>query len=200
VRQLDGVAGFLQANAIEFNDRSRVPEMVASEVRRRGWLVDWYNGLRIEVNTPPFRDATIGGTNVQGRFFHLAVKNGHVSRRADQCVAYLDSVVYESTGNPLPFDTVEFKWAGFTFPYAGIAAQGHRLLDAFWVLHSQPSVLQFNAFTDSTQFTPRVLGPGRWLVNFSVTSSSVRGAQASFKLQLGSTLHDIYFEPINQSA
>ena len=67
VRKLDGVAGFLQTNALEFADRPSLPAAVVDAVKRRN----------------------------------------------------------------------------------------QRLLDAFWLLRSDASILQFNAFTDSNKFVPR---------------------------------------------
>ena len=80
---------------------------------------------------------------------HLTVRNGHRSRHTEQCVAYLESLIREDSGTEVAIDTVEYKWAGFTFPYARIAAPNQRLLDAFWLLLSDASILQFNTATSS---------------------------------------------------
>jgi hypothetical protein len=196
VRNLDGIMSFLQANAIQFTSREELPTLVSALVSARGWVPHCYNGLTIAVNDPAYDDAEIGATGYTGRFFHLRVANRHPTRSAESCMAYLDSIRHEDGGATPYYETVEFKWAGYTHPSARIAAQGYRLLDAFWVLHTRPEQPQFNTFADSTRFVPRFAGTGWWILRFSVTSTTVRGVTREFRIRLSPDLESAAIEPV----
>lgn len=197
VRPLDGVARFLQANAIEFWDRSRLADLVEQEVRAR-WKTGWHNGLRLGIpEQRPFVDVMVDQT-AMARYFHLAVTNCHYSRHADNCTGTLESVTNETSGAQSEYFSVEHKWAGIRHPYCRIVSGGQRLLDAFWVLRSSPSVLQFSSFADSTQFIPHIEGRGSWILHFTAHSTNVRSGSATFRLTLGSRLSDLRFEELDR--
>ena len=52
------------------------------------------------------------------------------------------------------FKTIEFKWAGVIIPGVAIAPGGTREFDAFYVLHERPTNIQFNTFSDSSDYIP----------------------------------------------
>lgn len=199
VRRFDGVIGILQANAQEFDFRELLPALVASEVQNRGWRTDWHNGLIIEPSAPVFDDAKIGASQHVGRFFHLLVRNGHCRRAAENCYGYLDWIRSEEGESLSKCETAELKWAGSLMPNVRIATSSSRRLDAFWVLHKQPSVPQFNLFTDSTRFVPQFAGTGTWLLRYTVTSSTVRGASRTFRAAFPDDLRGVCLEPAGPS-
>jgi len=61
VKRLDGILGFLQANAIPFTEKSQLPELVAEKVQERikkgAWDPKWRNVLTLEREATQFSDA-----------------------------------------------------------------------------------------------------------------------------------------------
>ena len=121
VKRLDGLIGHLQANCIEFADRSALPDLVAEQVHRQSWSPDWRNQLVVTLNDPAYSDAKTQHP-VMGRFFHMRVFNRHHRRTARDCFGYIRSVVANSNGKSVPFEGVELKWAGYIFPAANDSA------------------------------------------------------------------------------
>jgi hypothetical protein len=191
VRPLDGLVGHLQANSIAFNSRDSLPDRVMDEVARRNWRSDWQNRLVLELNSPPFRDARRVPENVDGRFFHLRVNNRHRIRTAQDCVGYVRAVVNEQTGEPVPFESVELKWAGYVLPHATISPDSFRKLDAFWLEHNAPAAPRFNCFADSTHFIPRFAGAGQWVLTYEVLSATVPGSTVSLRVVLADNLSQV---------
>jgi hypothetical protein len=191
VRQLDGLIGHLQANSIEFDNRTSLPDRVIEEIRRRSWRPDWQNRLLLELNSPLFGDAVRMPENVKSRFFHLRVSNRHRIRTAQDCVGYIKAVIDKKTGNAVPFESVELKWAGYVLPHATISPASFRKLDAFWLAHNAPTNPQFNCFTDSTHFVPRFRGPGEWVLTYEVFSANVPGATIDIQVKLADDLSQV---------
>jgi hypothetical protein len=158
VKPLDGILGFLQANAFAFTDRFTLPELVAEKVKERltkgTWDQNWKNVLALERDPTQYVDATrieLGKPpSFLGRFFHIDVYNRHRSKMATNCYVYLEKALNLDTSKEIPFKTVEYKWAGYTLPNATILPRQNRRLDAFWIDHRSPTNLRFNAFVDST--------------------------------------------------
>lgn len=160
VKPLEGILAFMQANCIRFSDRATLPAQVINVVRDRGWSANWKNSLSIEANVGIHRNVLRLPERVQADFYHLIVRNNHLHKTARNVYGYLERVTDLTTGAHVDFEAAEFKWAGYTLPNATIPAERTRKLDAFWIPHPNPNTPQFNAFTDSTQFVPRLLGPG----------------------------------------
>jgi hypothetical protein len=198
VRSLDGLIAFLQANCRTFSDRSALPNLVLTEVRSRGWSKAAQNRLRLELPTPPFMDLTIvdDPAKPQGRFFHLRVVNGHPTRAALGCYAYLDRVAEAGTVRPVQYETAELMWAGYVMPNAVIAPTSSRLLAAFYVAHNDPTVPQFQMFTVSGRFRPWFHGPGSWDLTYRVMCQSVPGTTATYRMTLSSDVHDVRLTPL----
>jgi hypothetical protein len=83
---------------------------------------------------------------------------------------------------------VEIKWAGYILPNAHIPPGTVRSFDAFYIRHDLPSRLQFNVFSDSTDFFPRIEGEGRYELHYLVVSDNFPPARGSFILQLDRVL------------
>jgi len=193
VRPLDGLIAFLQANCKTFSDRSALPDLVLAEVCSRGWNPAAHNRLRFELPEPPFMDLTMSDDPAkrQGRFFHLRVVNGHPTRAALDCYAYLDRVVECGTGRPVEYETAELRWAGYVLPNAVIAPRSYRLLAAFYVAHDDPAVPQFQMFTISGRFRPWFRGPGSWDLSYRVMCQSLPGSTATYRMTLSSDLNEV---------
>lgn len=196
VRPLEGILAFLQANCIRFTDRESLPAQIIEAVRQRGWSANWQIGLTIDDNVGINANVLRLPERVQADFFHLSVRNNHLRRTARNVYGYLDRVTNLTTGARVNFEAVEFKWAGYTLPNATIPAGCCRKLDAFWLPHPYPNIPQFNAFADSTEFVPRLQGPGEGQLDYSVISDNVSGSSRQFRLHLDGTLSGVRFDAL----
>jgi hypothetical protein len=91
----------------------------------------------------------------------------------------------------IPIQTVEFKWAGYIMPYASIMPKSFRAFDAFFVSHADPKNLMFNIYTDSTQFIPRINGPGEYEFTFVVICENFPPVRERFKVRIGNALNEV---------
>jgi hypothetical protein len=194
----EGILAAIQGNPINFRERVNLAAQVVNEAKRRGWAPNWQNSLAIEWDPQLQGEAVRVPGNIKARFFHIRVRNNHHHKAARNVYGYLVEVVNLDTNVPLPFESVEFKWAGYILPNATIAPGQYRKLDAFWLPHLQPTFPQFNAWTDSAlgDFTPHFQGVGTWRLTYEVHSDNVPGARRSFRLQLDGTLDGVRFEPM----
>ncbi len=88
----------------------------------------------------------------------------------------------------IPLNAVEIKWAGYVLPNAHIPAGTARRFDAFYIRHDLPTRLQFNVFSDSTEFVPRIGGEGLYELTYLVISDNFAPARATFALKLDALL------------
>jgi len=191
VKPLEGILAFMQANCIRFNDRGTLPAKVLEVVKDRKWSSKWKNSLSIEAEVNVHRNVLRQPENVYADFYHLIVRNNHLMKTARNVYGYLECVTDLKTGARVDFEAAEFKWAGYTLPNATIPPERTRKLDAFWLPYKYPNNPQFNAFTDSTQFIPRLHGPGEWQLEYSVISDTVHGASKQFRLHLDGTISGV---------
>jgi hypothetical protein len=197
VRPREGILAALQANCLSFADRASLPTQVINEGKQRGWNPNWQNSLALEGDDPALQvDALRLPENIGARFFHIRVRNNHRHKTARNAFGYLVEAVNLNTAAPVPFESVEFKWAGYTEPNATIAPGKYRKLDALWLPHHEPRLPKFNTFADSSQFIPQIAGVGDWQLTYEVLSDNIPGARRSFHLHLGGTLHSARFETI----
>ena len=191
VKPLEGILAFMQANCIRFNDRGTLPAKVLEVVKDRKWSSNWKNSLSIEAKVSVHRNVLRQPENVHADFYHLLIRNNHLMKTARNVYGYLERVTDLKTGARVDFEAAEFKWAGYTLPNATIPPEGTRKLDAFWLPYKYPNNPQFNAFTDSTKFIPRLQGPGEWQLEYSVISDTVHGASRRFRLHLNGTVSGV---------
>jgi hypothetical protein len=189
VKRDDGILGFLQANAITFADRHLLANVVADEVQKRGWNPHWRNELILEREGTQFSDAYHMGVNKHGRFFHISVRNRHRHKTATNCYVSLERAINLSTLKEIPLNAVVLKWAGYTLPNAYIPPGTARRFDAFWISRDLPTQLQFQGFTDSTEFMPNIGGKGSYKLEYLVTADNFPTIHGSFILNLDSSLH-----------
>jgi hypothetical protein len=195
----DGILGFIQGNAISFSDRTRLPNLVSTHVRKRiregKWNPGWRNELVLERDSTEFTDPVIRNTGEVGRFFHIGVRNRHRTKTALNCCAYLQKVTSLDSGSDLSGGLVEFKWEGYLLPNAHIHARTARRFDAFFIVHNEPAVLRFNAFCDAPQFLPNVQGTGTtYKLTYLVLADNFPPSRASFVVRIGNSLDETTLE------
>ena len=121
----------------------------------------------------------------QGRFFHIDVRNRHRDKIATNCYVYLAKAINLNTSEEIPLETVEFKWTGYVLPNAHILPKQVRRFDAFWIAHDRPTQLQFNVYSDVTDYIPRIEGDGR---SYVVVADNFPASKGSFTLSLSKSL------------
>jgi hypothetical protein len=188
VKNDDGILRFLQANATPFTDRHLLPNVIADQVQRRSWDPHWRNEIVLERDPTQHKDAQFFSTQDSGRFFHIGVRNRHRRRTATNCYVYIEKATRLDPLTEVPLNAVEIKWAGYILPNAHIPPGTVRSFDAFYIRHDLPSRLQFNVFSDSTDFFPRIEGEGRYELHYLVVSDNFPPARGSFILQLDRVL------------
>lgn len=190
VKKDDGLLRFLQGNCIPFSDRHLLPSVVSDEISRREWSSGWKNALYLDRDPKQYSDAKIQDGRLC-RFFHIDVKNLHQRKTALNCYAYLEKVYDVQNKKDISIRTVEFKWAGYVIPYASIMPKSFRSIDAFFVSHVAPTQMMFNIYTDSSQFVPRIIGPGEYDFTYLVVSENFLPVSRKFRITVGNTLADI---------
>jgi len=194
VKQMDGIMSFLQANATPFTDRSLLASVIADKVNQRRWAPHWRNELELSRDPTQFGDAdreeqtAEGRRQYKGRFFHIDVRNRHFDKAATNCYVYLSRVCNLGTAQEIPLKTIEFKWAGYMLPNAHILPNQSRRFDAFWIAHRNPGQLEFNVFSDSTEYVPRIGAEGRYRLDYVVVSDNFPPARGTFTLNLSDSL------------
>ena len=188
-----GLIAHLQGNCKRFSSRDDLPNLVLSEIRNRR-EPNWQNRWHVELNDKLYADEPFDELGTLGRFFHLRVTNRHRHRTAWNCLAYIRSVIDNTSGKPIDFESVELKWAGYVFPTATIAPRGWRPLDAFWISHADPQRFQFRCFADWTGAIPQIQRPSVTLT-YEVVSDSMPGHTVSLTVRLAEQLADVTVVP-----
>lgn len=193
----DGVIGFLQTNCIPFINSEELPDKIISKINDLCWRPDWKNQLIMERDAGQYTNARRFPEDKDARFFHIKIKNQNPYKQARNCYAYLEKLQNLSTGESIPIETIEFKWAGYIYPNVTILPSSWRALDGFFVFHNSPTKPQFNVFTDCNLYHPNIEGPGDYKLTFMILSENFETVRSTFKLHLGNSLEDIKFELIN---
>jgi hypothetical protein len=188
VKTDDGILRFLQGNATPFTDRHLLPNVIADKVRTRNWSANWRNELVLERDDNQHVDARLGGTQHMGRFFHVNVRNANRHQTATNCYVYLEKVTKLDPSAAIPVEAVEFKWAGYTLPNVHVSPLSARRFDALWIPQHQPTQVQFNTYTDSTEFVPRLRGVGRYELHYAVVADNFPKAKLRVILELNASL------------
>jgi hypothetical protein len=196
--QLEGVLSFVQGNCMKFSSRDQILPLIADRVSKT-WQPDWQNQIRITRDVNQFADALhVHPHFPQGRpvrYFHLEVKNDHLSKSAFNCYAYLEKISGVKTAKAIDLKLVEFKWRGVVFPNVVIPYKSSRELDAFFVYHDSPAQLHLGAFTDSPEHM-KLLPAGEYELTFVVHSQNFDVTSSMFKLHVGGgNVNDIQFDP-----
>jgi hypothetical protein len=107
---------------------------------------------------------------------------------------YLEKITKLDPKVEIPIRTIEGKWAGAILPNVGIAAGTFRTFDTVHIFHDDPTALQFNLFSDSSEFFPRITGRGEYELSYRVTADNFPSIQGRFKLKLDGLLDGTTFE------
>jgi hypothetical protein len=187
--KLDGILGFLQANAHPFEERDllakQVGGLVADLVRRRKWVRSWRNELVLNRRAREFTDRNQG----EIRYFHIDVYNRHHDQTARNCYVFLEKVRRLGTNKGTRIKAVELKWAGTTLPNVAISPGTARSFDAFFIRHKKPTVLQFKTFADSPRYKPDIKHEGTYEFTYLVTADNFPPSKGTFRLNLNSVLN-----------
>lgn len=199
VRRLDGMMRFVQANPTPFVDRNTVPGLVVQEIARQHWQPSWRRTLALIREPAQFIDVPCvdGERRPAGhrRFFQAVVHNQHISRVAAHTYVYLDRITRVGETAELPRSTTELKWAGYLLPFAVVRPGARREFDCCWIHHNEPSVARFdNPFGDPPVYTPLV-GPGQFLLRYSVVADGFAPESLDMLLTLGTRLDDARLVP-----
>jgi len=197
IKKNDGILGFLQANMISFteSDRHLLPSVIADKVIERGWDPNWKNELVLERDPKQFTDPFVTNAGKRGRFFHIKVRNRHRDRIATNCYVYLEKATKLDPSTEIPLQTVELKWRGYMLPNAHILPQTTRDFDAFFIFHDAPEMLQFQSFTDASDFIPQIGGAGRYELRYVVVSDNFLPVRGVFTVDLSSSLESTVLAP-----
>jgi hypothetical protein len=199
VKKDDGILRFVQANALSFSDREKLPDLVAEQVKKRidseDWSPRWRNELVLE--RPPIRQNDIMMEGPQGphKYFHIGVRNLHRRKIAMNCCAYSVKAVSLNSGAEITFKTFELKWEAYNLPNANIPAESDRSFDAFCIHRDQPNKLAFYAFCDASYILPQIVSPGRYELTYLVVAENFAPARRSFILTLSESPDSTILEP-----
>jgi hypothetical protein len=186
VQKFDGILGFLQANAIPFNeaDRHLLPSVIAAKVLELNWDPNWRNELALERSLDEFTDShIINLDNKRGRFFHIGVQNRHLNNTATNCYAYLEKAKKLDPLTEIPLvNAVELKWEGYPLPNAHIPAGSTRRVDACRIPHDHPTQVQFLAFADASYFVPQIQNEGTYELQYMVIADNFPPARCKVEL------------------
>src|SRR5205823_3727783 len=114
--------------------------------------------------------------------------NHHHRKAAVNLFAYVDKILNVETGQETRPQTVEIKWAGTSLPSVRIGPKASRKLDAFWVSHSVPRKVGFNALTDSSEYLLGIDKPGKYVLTYSIVGDNFPQAMQSFCVEFGAEL------------
>jgi hypothetical protein len=191
VKKLDGMMQALQLNCEEFENEANLLDKIEAWLESGAWNPDWKR--RLLMSRAPMER---GGTpDDQPYLFHIEVRNLHRRREARQCRAYLDEVVNQDTGKPVAFEMFQLKWAGTLVPDANIRPKKSWSFDAFYVEKDDPVKLRWKGFSfaDTDKVCPDVVGAGKYLMRFVVTSQNFPEVRSEFILDLQQELSKTSF-------
>ncbi len=205
LKKNEGILGAIQGNSIAFSDRPLLSSVIADRISQLKWKPDWRNELTIDRDEQEYTDAfrPSAPANQTRRWYHMQVKNSHYKKIALDCIAYLESSKNVSTGDEKHFTPVEFKWQGLNVPRTIVPPGYTRGLDAFLVPHETPNIVYFGINHDLVDFSGfyeeyKLVGPGRFELNFVVYSINFSPIRRTFLLDIGTTLEDIKFSKKNE--
>jgi len=192
----DGIAGILHLKRNIFIDESDLLRKIENEVRSK-WKPNWKNALKLYFDPKAYEDVNIiTPTGLQTRFYHIQVKNLHKKKIARNCIAYISSMKNMQNGKQIKFLSSELKWAGYSNPNVNILPQKIRELDAFYVLHQFPTVLNFNSFATSGLYMQPIHGPGRYELEYFVVSDNMPTITQKFHVLVRKTIKGIEFKHV----
>jgi hypothetical protein len=197
VKDLDGMLGAIQANAVHFSDREQLHIIVATRLQEKLASSEWTTQTRncLTLCLPEFVDSIDANTRTMSRYFQIRVNNNHARKPALGCFVYLESIEDLQLDQRVDVETVEFKWSGSALADVRIGPRASRRFDAFqFPIVPQDNIgnIKFNLHTDSTQFIPwQVAMPGKYGLVYTVVSENFPVARGTFILEFSQSLQSI---------
>jgi hypothetical protein len=196
----DGILGYIQANCIPFQDRTTLSSLVIEKVRNRSWMPNWRNEIILDRDENYFEVARSPNEGV-GNWYHIKVTNNHLTKIANNCIAFVEKITNLTTNEIRILDYLELKWKGVIVDKISIPPGTYRFLDAFHVNFSNPSIawLGLNPFIVDWQgyrLTHNIIGPGTFDIQYIVFSDGFSPIRTTFRLHIVTNIQDIQFTSI----
>jgi len=197
VKLLDGMLGFLQLNAIPFNDPWDLTEKVRDQIKKRRWRADWKNKLSIKLGKPYKAAApNYEESGLKARFFPLIIENHNIRRMALNCCAYIESIKNLTSNVPINFRTTELKWAGCNLPAVAIMPKSYREVNAFYVLPGSAAVA-ISYFNQPRTYEGPILETGTYELIYIVISTNFPPVRVTTELNIGNKREVIEFNVLD---
>jgi hypothetical protein len=192
IKRDDGLIWYLQSNCVQFKSRKNLINMVVERIKREKWDPRWKNQLKIILDRNNlFVDVMdVTSTNL-GRYYHFKVNNSHRSKSALNCFAYLESITEVVSRQQFTFEHSELKWKGYPFPSLLIPPRSFRKVDAFWIEHKSPKIMNFNVFSDYGGNIPKIIGPNMVELMYMIVSENFPIIKSKITVKIGSNIEDI---------
>ena len=193
VARLDGMLLSLQLNPIQFRDDEikDLPNLVEEHIKHARWNSQWKNALDASVHAS-FHDAPKVDGGI-GRHYFLKIANLHKDKIAVNCTAYVKSIISTKNNRNQTSETVELKWSGSRIPSVAIMPQSYRLLDAFFVLHSHPSILLFSSYSDSLIHLPPLKGIADYEITYVIVPDNFPLTEKKTSIRISGNIDTILF-------
>ena len=194
VKLLDGMIGFLQLNAIQFDDPWDLTEKVRDQIKKKGWRADWKNKLSIKLGKHYDASApNYEGTTLKAKFFPLIIENHNIRKMALNCCAYLESIKNLTTNVPINIRTTELKWAGSNLPAVPIMPKSYREVNAFYVLPMGSPAVAISYFNQPGTYEGPILEKGSYELIYNVISTNFSLVRIATELNIGNKHEVIEF-------
>ncbi len=190
VEDHSGIMQFVMVNPTKFKDRNGLEDVVINEVRSH-WKTGWQRRVDIILSQEFSHVEEYSGIKKPGLWFHLVVRNLHISKQALNCTGFVVEVTNKD-GKQITPGLSELKWKGITIGHqVVIPPQMERKLDAFHIFKDSPNqiVLGVNLFlVDSTSVVENytLKGPGIFRVRYRVYSDNFPPADVTVCIDVDS--------------
>jgi hypothetical protein len=185
----EGILDAIQLNCFEFTNAAELPGLISNAIKSQKWNSRWKKLLSL--NRDPLERG--GKQDDLPYIYHVDVLNQHCRKAAINCVAYLHRVKRIRTGEHIPVQKFELKWAGTRIPYVTILPNERRSFDAFYITPEEPTKLKWKDFShaDTEKVCAIVEGAGNYELTYLVASFNFPLMEATFELELKETLTEL---------
>lgn len=199
--KIEGVQTFIISNPNEFSDEKGLIKKIKKEVKNN-WEKGWKDQLEITVADPVYQDAIMTRmNNKKVRWFHLTVKNNHLTKHAKDCFAYLIDVGC-GPEHQKELRNSEIYWAGYEERSMTILPGDIRDLDLFFFSFDDvEKKLCFHTFATSSYYGARPITPvmgssTRHKFTIRVVSDNFSPAEASFVVSYNGDINRLTVHPV----
>jgi len=191
----EGILGYHIHNARPFEDGREIIEILNAETKN--WDIDSVNELKIRYD-PESTGRDIRLNEPRGRlsdWYHLEIRNRDKSRHAFSCYGYVTKIKDLKRKRECEVPTRELIWSGTGDIVVNTMGGTKRELDAFYVIHGHNRI-RFNQrpwTTTRPQYRLPDLPQGKYLVEYTVVSSTFETVSQTFILRFEGSTEDIEF-------